>query len=65
LRIFREFSPERYQRLCARGGGYRTPNIDRIAREGMMFIGLLRREQLHCGAVVVQSRVAGIGPQIG
>jgi hypothetical protein len=31
----------------------------------MMFIGLLRREQLHCGAVVVQSRVAGIGPQIG
>ena len=33
--------------------GYKTPNIDRIAREGMMFTRLLRRAELHGGPVVV------------
>jgi arylsulfatase A-like enzyme len=36
--------------------GYKTPNIDRIAREGMMFTGLLRRAELHRRPRVVHHR---------
>ena len=36
--------------------GYRTPNIDRIANEGMRFTDCLRRAELHRGPRVVHHR---------
>ena len=36
--------------------GYRTPNIDRIAKEGMLFTDSLRRAVLHRRALVVHHR---------
>ena len=38
--------------------GYETPNIDRIAKEGIDFHRLLRRESLHCGPFGVPHRPA-------
>ena len=40
--------------------GYQTPNIDRIAQEGMRFTDLLRRAELHGRTVVVHHRPAWI-----
>ncbi len=36
--------------------GYQTPNIDRLAKEGMMFTGLLRRAVVYCGPLIVHHR---------
>ena len=36
--------------------GYRTPNIDRIADEGMRFTDCLRRAELHGRTLVVHHR---------
>ena len=36
--------------------GYRTPNIDRIADEGMRFTDCLRRAELHRRTLVVHHR---------
>ena len=36
--------------------GYKTPNIDRIAKEGMMLHRLLCREQLHGGSLDLHHR---------
>ena len=36
--------------------GYQTPNIDRIAKEGMMFTDSLRRAVLHRGPLVLHHR---------
>ena len=36
--------------------GYKTPNIDRIANEGMIFTDYLRRAELHGGTGVVHHR---------
>ena len=33
--------------------GYRTPNIDRIANEGMIFTDYIRRAELHRRSVIV------------
>ena len=36
--------------------GYQTPNIDRLAKEGMMFTDSLRRAIVHRRALVVHHR---------
>ena len=35
--------------------GYKTPNIDRIAKEGMMFTDVLRRAELHRRSRIVRT----------
>ncbi len=36
--------------------GYQTPNIDRLAKEGVMFIGFLRRAELYRGSLFLYYR---------
>ena len=44
--------------------GYRTPNIDRIAQEGMRVHRLLRRAELHGRTIVVHHRSARIAHRV-
>ena len=44
--------------------GYQTPNIDRIAKEGMLFTDFLRRAILHCGPLVLHHRTERVSNRL-